>query len=239
MDKHDFIKQLQNCKTTEKFDQLLTSLHTTLQQEQRLDIWLPLSTLSHYQKNRFSQAANDQAMLAARDRLLDYLLKYSQILNPDIIKLQQLIDILNNFLLFKESLIDRPPDKRATIKPAALLLKNEYDIQHLLYAMLKPVFPTLRSEVSSDSGVAAIRADLCIDDLSVIIEAKCSRPSMSQRDLTEEIEADMVHYSAQHIFFLIYDKDCIIKDPIPYQKALSRRFDNKEIHLIIEQPKRL
>lgn len=136
-------------------------------------------------------------------------------------------------------MIDRPPDKRATIKPVALLLKNEYDIQHLLYAMLKPVFPTLRSEVSSDSGVAAIRADLCIDDLSVIIEAKCSRPSMSQRDLTEEIEADMVHYSAQHIFFLIYDKDRIVKDPIPYQKALSRRFDNKEIHLIIEQPKRL
>lgn len=65
MDKHDFIKQLQNCKTTEKFDQLLTSLHTTLQQEQRLDIWLTLSTLSHYQKNRFSQAANNQAMLAA------------------------------------------------------------------------------------------------------------------------------------------------------------------------------
>jgi hypothetical protein len=239
MDKYDFINQLQNCKTAAAFDQILSSLHTILQQEQQLDLWKRLATLSNYPKNIFSHAANNQEMLIARDRLLDYLLKNPSSLDPDSIKLQQLTDILKNFLLFKESLIDRPLDKRATIRPSALCPTNEYDIQHLLYAMLKPAFPTLRSEVSADSGVAAVRADLFIDELSVIIETKCSRSSMTQRDLTEEIEADIVHYTAQHIFFLIYDKDRIIKDPIPYQQSLSRPFGDKKITLIIEQPKQL
>lgn len=239
MNKHDFIQQLQNCQTAETFDQLLMAFHNTLQQEQQSALWQQLAELAHYQKNIFSDAANDQAMLAARDRILKYLLKNPQLLAPDTIKLCQLADMLENFLLFKESLVDRLPNKRATIHPAAFHPENEYDIQHLLYAMLKPAFPTLRSEVSSDSGIAAIRADLFVAELSVIIEVKCSRPSMTQRSLTEEIEADIVHYTAQHIFFLIYDKDCIIKDPIPYQESLSHSFDNKKVKVIVRQPKRL
>ena len=239
MDKHDLIHQLQVCKTAETFEEILSTLHATLQKEHLLDSWQQIAALSHYPKNMFSHMANNQAMLEARNRLIDYLLKEPIPLHPESNKLQQLTEMLNNFLLFKEALIDRPLDKRATIQPSKLLPANEYDIQHLLYAMLKPAFPTLRAEVTADSGVAAIRSDLFIDELSVIIEAKCSRPSMTQRDLTEEIEADIVHYTAKHIFFLIYDKNRIIKDPIPYQQSLSRPFNDKKISLIIEQPKQL
>lgn len=239
MDKDNLIKQLQVCQTAEEFDQLLDSLHTSLLHEQQLDLWQQLSELAHYQKNMFSHISNNQAMQVARDRLLNYIQKDASFGTSDTIKLSQLDNMLKNFLLFKEALIDRTPDKRATIKPTILNPENEYDIQHLLYAMLKPAFPTLRTEVAEDSGTATVRADLYIHEQSAIVEVKCTRSSMSQRNLTEEIEADIVHYSAQHIFFLIYDKALIIKNPIPYQKELSRTFDGKEICLIIEQPKRL
>jgi hypothetical protein len=48
-----------------------------------------------------------------------------------------------------------------------------------------------------------------------------------------------IHDQVAYFFIDIHNKGRIVKDPIPYQKALSRSFDNKEIHLIIEQPKRL
>ena len=37
MDKHDLIHQLQACKTAETFEEILSTLHSTLQKEHLLD----------------------------------------------------------------------------------------------------------------------------------------------------------------------------------------------------------
>ena len=138
-----------------------------------------------------------------------------------------------------EALCEKEPDKRATLTHEylqKLKIENEYDLQHLLYAILKPLYPDIRKEVAADSGVGTIRSDLKIPSLETVIEAKCTRNSMNLKKLTEEIEADMVHYSEKCIIFFVYDKWKIIKDKQTYENHFNNVFDGKEIRMIIQQP---
>ena len=143
-------------------------------------------------------------MLMAKIKLTDYLsaLTQEEYQNPD---LKNLEIYLENFYLFLEALTEYLPDKRATIRYENLkkiMIQNEYDLQHLLYAALKPLYPGIRKEVSKDSGIGTVREDIFIPDLDVVLEAKCTRDSMTLKKLIEEIEADIVHYHLKNIFCL-------------------------------------
>ena len=120
-------------------------------------------------------------------------------------------DFWGIFYFFLEAFREAKPDKRASLTTEKFAkkyrLKNEYDLQHLLYAVIKPLCPDARREVNDDSGVGTVRSDIKILSLNTIIEAKCTRTSTNLKKLTEEIEADIVHYKADYIFFYIYDKE--------------------------------
>ena len=76
-----------------------------------------------------------------------------------------LIRYLQNFYMFLETLTETDIDKRATLKNELLKqikIENEYDLQHLLCSVLKPLYPDIRREVSEDSGVGTVRTDLKI-----------------------------------------------------------------------------
>ena len=62
---------------------------------------------------------------------------------------------------------------------------------------------------------------------------------MKVKKLLEEIEADIVHYSASNIYFFIYDKEKIIENPASMKSHLEKKIKEKRIHIIIHQPKRL
>lgn len=68
-------------------------------------------------------------------------------------------------------------------------------------------------------GCGTVRSDIWIDQ-NVIIETKCTRTSMSEKKLHEEISADITQYSAQNIYFYIYDKEKIIGNPQAFKQAL-------------------
>lgn len=144
-----------------------------------------------------------------------------------------------DFYMFLEALTEKTIDKRSTIKLENfqnLKIENEYDLQHFMYAVLKPLYPDIRKEVSEDSGIGTVRADLKIPCLEVSIETKCTRENMSLKKLTEEIEADIVHYKDSNIVFFIYDRAKIIQDRQNYESHFNRVFDGKTIKMIILQP---
>ena len=62
---------------------------------------------------------------------------------------------------------------------------------------------------------------------------------MSLKSLLEEIEADMTHYQAGKLYFFIYDKEKLISDAINFRNTYEKKSAEKEIYLVIHQPKKL
>ncbi len=154
---------------------------------------------------------------------------------------EKLTEILENFYLFLENLIERTPHKLAGIQRdqlANLKIKNEYDIQHLLYAFLKPLYPMARTEVNEDTGYSVVRTDIFLDE-NHVIEVKYTRETTRLKKLIEEIEADMVHYHAKNIYFFLYDKAKIIENPLAFKQTYVDKVKDKQIHIIIHQEKKL
>lgn len=196
-----------------------------------------IESLGFFMENEYSKKDNRKNLENAKTRVLAYLEQNSNVCESSNLLLQ----VLDNFYLFLENLLERKPNAKAGIKEQDLKnlhISNEYDVQHLLYAYLKPIYPSARLEVSEDNGYRTFRGDIVLDK-DTLIEIKCTRSSMSLKNLLEEIEADMTHYQARKLYFFIYDKEKLISDPINFKNTYEKKSAEKEIHLIIHQPKKL
>lgn len=149
--------------------------------------------------------------------------------------------VLNNFYEYLETLRERRLHGKASLSKLKLeniVIDNEYDIQFLLFAYLKPLFPKERLEVSEDTGYGTVRTDILIDK-DTCIEVKCSRLSMNEKTLESQIKEDMVHYKQKNIFFFIYDKDKIVRNPPAFKECYEEMMVGKNIYVVIHQPKKL
>ena len=232
----DAITRLKNIKDGQEFSLLLPGLRTFLK---TLDIdsqsLMELEQQAYYVINEYSDKETKDNLDSARNRVIAYL---EQIMTGSPAD-DRLLTILENYYLFLEALLERPPHRRGGIQTeqlSGLKIQNEYDVQHLLYAYLKPIYPLARAEVSEDTGYGTVRTDIFLDSQHVI-EVKCTRGSMPQKKLIEELEADMVHYHAEHIYFFIYDKEKIIENPQLFRKIYETKVKGKRIHIVIHQPK--
>jgi hypothetical protein len=76
-------------------------------------------------------------------------------------------------------------------------IDNEYHVQNLLWTILAPIFPDLKSEESTPSvGQKHPRADLCIPSLRLVVEVKFIRPGTTFSTIVEEVAADAGLYFA-------------------------------------------
>lgn len=237
-----YMDELKSIETVEEYEAFIHRLIQNLQQEKFDGVMIQsVRNKGRYMANEFSDTATKKNMLRAKENLLFYLESSSSENQGDFLKYSDvcLEKYLNNFYLFLEAFKEMIPDKRASLTADDLQkikIENEYDLQHLLYAALRPLYGDIRREVTEDSGVGAIRSDLKIPSLNAVIEAKCSRKSMNLKMLTEQIEADIVHYKADSIYFYIYDKEKVIKDRAAFETYFNRSFDGKRIRIIILQP---
>ena len=230
------IIELKAVKNSNDFESILYSLRDFIKS---LDMdpkcLMELEQRAYYPINEYSDKETRNNLDAATKRVIEYLEEIMSGSPAD----DQLLTVLDNYYLFLESLLERPPHKRGGIQKeqlSALKIQNEYDVQHLLYAYLKPLYPLARAEVSEDTGYGTVRTDIFLNSEHVI-EVKCTRNSMKLKKLTEEIEADMVHYSAEHIYFFIYDKEKIIENPQLFRNTYENKVKGKQIHMVIHQPK--
>lgn len=237
-----FIDKLEEIRTVEAYEALVDELYLLLQQEKyKKDIIQNVKSKQKYIVNRFSEESTRENMLKAKDNLLIYLnsiLEENGEESSPYIQ-QEIEKYLNNFYFFLEAFKEAKLDKRASLTSEELQkiqIKNEYDLQHLLYAVIKPLCVDARREVADDSGIGTVRSDICIPSLKTIIETKCTGRSTNLKKLTEELEADIVHYKADYIYFYIYDKEKIIKDRHNFELNFSRKFDEKNVRTIILQP---
>lgn len=234
----DAIERVKKASDARAFDDVVCQLRAYIKNLEMDSRFLTeLERKAYYMRNDYSEKDTKEKMEEAKSRVVEFL---SGIMDK-YADWELLVKVLENYYLFLENLLEREPHKKGSIQKEhleRLKIGNEYDVQYLLYAYLKPLYPMARLEVNEDTGYGTVRTDIWINSDNVI-EIKCTRKGMPLKKLIEEIEADMVHYSAKCICFFLYDKEKIIENSLVFQKTYEEKLRDKKINIIIHQPKLL
>ncbi len=108
---------------------------------------------------------------------------------------------------------------------------DEYDIQDIVYTMLKGSFPTLQYEnPNQKSGITSSISDFTIDELRLFIETKYINDKEDGKRIQEECKKDLVSYSKQEscntIIFFIYDPNHCIDNRDAFRESLGNKFSD-------------
>jgi hypothetical protein len=129
--------------------------------------------------------------------------------------LDWLLQVLRRFDTAAHFLASRPRAEKAA-KP--FRIEDEYDVQDLLYAILKPSIPDLEREdpvgkTSGDSG----RVDLCTAELGTVVELKFVDSVSRAKEVAKECRERVGVYHKwpylKHLAFFIYDPQRKMPDP--------------------------
>ena len=119
-------------------------------------------------------------------------------------------------------------------------VSDEYDVQDFTHALLRGYLKHAVREnpLPKVAGGPSSRADLCIDDLGILIEVKYVRSPNDQKSIVRQLSEDMVLYTAwEHLrllIFLVYNGDDLsdpesLDDVCGQQQINGRVFEVKVI----------
>ena len=201
-----------------------------------------IKKISAVQKNRFSRQATLENFEKSREKLLHFLksreAERSIFSQDEAVKIvARILEQFHNYCccLYKKELHQKCSDPLKEHLPQ-LSIKNEYDLQRFMYPLFRAVFEDACIEEVGDSGHHTVRKDIVIKSYDIAIELKCSRPSMTEQKLSEEIAADIIHYENKYIFFYVYDRTNIIKNVTNFKKTYENKiiFDKKIVVNVLQ-----
>lgn len=187
-----------------------------------------------------SEIAKKKKYCSCIKKMLDYL-KFmeskEQISSP-------LEAIICNFGLYLKYMYQMEPENKATLNKQILeqiKIENEYDLQHMMYALVKALYPSARREVNQDTGYATVRFDIVIEEIDTVIELKCTRENLSENKLYRELGEDGYFYKCSKLILYVYDKHKKIRDVNNFVKSLERTKEmaGKDVKVYVEQVKEL
>ena len=233
---HNAYIEISAADSLEEYQLKVSEYASRLEAAGLLEIAHNIKELSIVQTNRFSKRAVQENLEYSKRNILTYLDKIS--LKDQIVSTGNAVKIVKSILenfhdycraLYKDRIHESCGNAMKKHLPY-IAIENEYDLQRLMYSVLRAV----RTEETEDSGHHMIRKDIVIDSCNTVIELKCPGKSMTERRLSEEIAADMVHYGNKYIFFYIYDKENVIKNVADFKNTYEKkRVDEKEIYIYI------
>lgn len=238
----DLISSLQDSDDRETCQSAIRNVALTLKQNGFSKEAETLQKTFKYQENILSQRNTWSNFFEAKERTVQYLeelcLEFKP--NSEMNSIKIVESILRNFHLYckylYKSRIHGKCSQELKQHLIGFSIQNEYDLQKLLFPAIALMFPDARQEETDDTGHHTIRKDIVLDADGIVIELKCTRASMTEREISEEIGSDMIHYKEQQIFFYIYDKDNVIQSPSNFKKTYEdTSVDGKQIHVIILQ----
>lgn len=115
-------------------------------------------------------------------------------------------------------------------------VSDEYDVQDLTHALLRGYIKhsVRENPLPKVAGGPSSRADLCIDDLGILIEVKYVRSPNEQKSIIKQLSEDMVLYTAWEnlriLIFLVYNGDDLsdpesLDDLCGQQRINGREFE--------------
>ena len=111
-----------------------------------------------------------------------------------------------------------------------LRITDEYDVQDLLRALLSLYFDDVRPEEWTPSYAgSSLRIDFLIPEIEAVIEVKKTRPTMTDKTLSEELIVDIEKYQAhptcKKIYCFVYDPDMILRNPAAIRNDLEKKHE--------------
>lgn len=171
--------------------------------------------------HKFLKDGNDIIDLLILEDLEKYLTTQSivktQYLEKDAKTL--VVEVLNNF---DDAVKKIKGDRRKGHEP--FKINDEYDVQDLLYLILKSIFPKLKEEDPTPRvGVKSNKIDLIIREEGILIEVKMIKETDSnEKDYIEQLKNDIEsYYECKWLKHLI----CYVYDPFSKSKTNQNFYD--------------
>ncbi len=117
-------------------------------------------------------------------------------------------------------------------------VKDEYDVQDLFHALLTIHFDDIRKEEWAPSYAGgASRMDFLLPEIEAVIEIKMTRPSLSTKQLGEQLIVDIAKYekhpACRTLFCVVYDPDGRISNPRGVENDLTKDSDQMVTRVMI------
>lgn len=111
-----------------------------------------------------------------------------------------------------------------------LEIKDEYDVQDLLHALLRLYFDDIRSEESTPSYAGRpARVDFLLKNEKIVIEVKKTREGLADKELGEQLIIDIDRYKShpdcEKLVCFVYDPEERIQNPIAIMNDLNKQHD--------------
>jgi hypothetical protein len=108
----------------------------------------------------------------------------------------------------------------------SLWINDEYDVQDLLYALLRIDFDDIRAEEWTPSYAGgSSRMDFLLKKEQVVIEAKKTRDKLRDREVGEQLIIDIAKYkehpNCRTLICFVYDPDQYITNPVGLKRDLE------------------
>lgn len=111
-----------------------------------------------------------------------------------------------------------------------IVIKDEYDVQDLLHALLKLYFDDVRAEewTPSYAGKAA-RMDFSLKKEKIVIEVKMTRETLTDKEIGDQLIIDAERYTShpdcKKLVCFIYDPDGFIVNPEGLKHDLEQKHE--------------
>jgi hypothetical protein len=120
--------------------------------------------------------------------------------------------------------------KTARAGSSTFEIRNEYDVQTLMHALLETRFDDVRPEEWTGSYAGkSVKTDFLLKQEQVMVETKMVREGLNDGKVGDELIIDIERYK-QHpdckaLFCFIYDPNHMLKNPTGLETDLSRKTD--------------
>lgn len=133
---------------------------------------------------------------------------------------QIITTIAQRMLLVQRQLLVRYSNR------STLEVKDEYDAQDLFHVLLRVFFDDIRKEeVSPSYAGSSKRIDFILPEFGLAIELKHSRPTLTHKELGDELIIDIAAYAAhpsvRHVVCVVFDVGGYILNPRGVERDLS------------------
>jgi hypothetical protein len=141
-------------------------------------------------------------------------------------------NIFSKFDFFAKQLLNRY-DNRSTIQ-----ITDEYDVQDLLYAILRLHFNDIRKEEYMPSRAGSnSRCDFLLSDEEILIETKMIGKNLSEKKLSEQLIIDKERYKShpkcKYVYCFVYDPSLMLENPNGIENDLNEKSAKYEFKVYI------